>query len=240
MNTEIIMLIVGIISIVSIIVMLIVLLILYGKMKRFILNESLRCKEILLTEITEAINNFVVDIKCTTEQGITELNRTSSSLNKSFGKFEASQNDNAQKIYESISVSCREIIAEIAIKFMQFQGTVMLHDNALEVKNNRWILEKNHIEKIFTPGKLQEVRNGITVTRYEYHEDEIIATTIEENKEKVQISFSPFGAPKKGKIFDKGGRLLQEFIYNELGQVREVREWDYFEIFMKKQRVHWV
>jgi len=115
--------------------------------------------------------------------------------------------------------------AEQNILFMKLRDMLMLHASCVEIKNGKWVLEKNQISKIFRPGELCEVQDGGTGTKtiYTHAKEEIIADTLLNGKLQCRIILTETGIPKSGNVYDKEGKLLKTFVYDEFGQLKNIR-----------------
>lgn len=98
---------------------------------------------------------------------------------------------------------------------------MFIHEANLLNEHGEWCLANDSGEKkYFKPGKISKVISGDQKEEsfFEYIGDEVICTVTKNGEIKSELVFTKGGAPKYGKIFEDG-KIIQEFLYNDLGQV---------------------
>lgn len=109
------------------------------------------------------------------------------------------------------------------IKYLHLTSLFAAKADGLNPASNEWILKSGDTIKSFEPGKILSVVNNKdkSEVKYEYINDSIICTNLEDGVISATIKYSLSGVPQEGKSYNKDGIVENEFTYNELGQVKE-------------------
>lgn len=129
---------------------------------------------------------------------------------------------NTETKFQSLLELNAIIKATAEIKFQQLLGSISLAQNSLSNENTHWVLEKEDgIRKFFKPGNIVKIEDNAakTETFYDYVNDKVFCTVNVDGKIKSEIQFNSFGSPLQSKVYNSEGNIIQEFKYNELGQV---------------------
>ena len=120
------------------------------------------------------------------------------------------QSEEIQLIQHSCTLNSEQILALLNYK-----------DPNLDPDASHWILENEKFKKIFTPGKLEKVTydNGTTELHYEYDNENIICSKYVDGILKTKTILNQFSVPIKGYLYDTDGNIINEFVYDSLGQL---------------------
>ena len=158
------------------------------------------------------------------------LSKKITSIKTHIDVFTAKQNEQ-DSVIEKIYSDQKEFQNKFAVAFNEFtlriKSQMFLHESNLLNEKGEWILEHKGEKKIFKPGKIigAITADNSEESSFKYTDSEVICTTYVKGQIKSELIFSMTGAPKSGKIFEKG-KMIREFYYNELGQVVENRQYN--------------
>ncbi|MBT3380739.1 MAG: hypothetical protein HN742_26835 [Lentisphaerae bacterium] len=113
------------------------------------------------------------------------------------------------------------------IKFQQLCALMARTEPLLDPEASQWILKSGAVEKFFQPGRLTSVSNSQDSTdlQYEYtDEGRVVCSHYCEGSLRARTEFSKHGAPLKGTYYGQDGSVVDEYLYDELGQVAKVEK----------------
>ena len=132
--------------------------------------------------------------------------------------------DKLQQIQKDDRIDLMSLeVKSLKMKLVMIEASLHHHvEKALSLDSPEWILSNGSIKKHFTPGRVEQIVDETAKSTTEFtHQDNgtVISKTFVDGTLRYEITHSSFGNPLNGKSYDHEGQLVEQYEYNELGQV---------------------